>query len=201
MSSVNMSGIMSKLKIFLGSQEGKDIVDDYIQRCIYYGRSLTSNGTEIVTFDIMKRAADRLIQKVRETAASKNLPESVMSHFSSLTATEPIPLNNNKLYKIEISFSDNLSRLSFQIAHGKKKGQYTGEGIENIVSLFDTGMDAGRMAYGLWIGYEMLGPVAGLTHRDELRFMSEAVSEFNYEWGELYHVYAYISADPEFYAR
>lgn len=179
-------------------------MDEYIGQCISDGRNKTAGGSQVMTVDIMKRAASAMINKLKEVAGSKSLPESVIGHFNSLTATEPMLYDNGKKYKVDISFGDNLSRLSFQIAYGKRKGQYTGKkskGIDNIVSLFDTGMDSDFMAYGLWDGYEMLGPVAGLTHRDELRFMSEAVSEFNLEYGDLYNVYAYISADPEFYAR
>lgn len=201
MSIINIGQIIQKVKSYAKSTEGKQRIDEYIGQCVSDGRVKTAGGSQIITIDVMKRAADTMIRKMREVAYSKKLPESVMGHFNSLTATDPILYDNGKKYRIDISFEDNLSRLSFQIAHGKKKGQYTGDGIDNIVSLFDTGMDADRMAYGLWVGYEMLGPVAGLTHRDELRFMSEAVSEFNLEYGDLYNVYAYISADPEFYAR
>jgi hypothetical protein len=192
---------MQKVKSYAKSNEGKRRMDEYIGQCVSDGRNKTAGGSQIITVDIMNRAANAMINKLKEVAGSKSLPESVVGHFNSLTATEPMLYDNGKQYKVDISFGDNLSRLSFQIAYGKKKGQYTGDGIDNIVSLFDTGMDADRMAYGLWIGYEVLGPVAGLTHRDELRFMSEAVSEFNLEYGDLYNVYAYISADPDFYAR
>lgn len=201
MNAINIKSIMSKVRVYSKSDEGKAAAKEYLRRCIHDGRSETNGGSTVITYDIMNRAASTMIEKMKNIAHAKGLPTSVLDHFNSLTATEPQVLDDGDKYRIDISFGDDLSRLSFKIAHGKKKGEYTGDGIKNIVSLFDTGMDAGRMAYGLWDGWEVLGPVAGLTHRDELHFMSDAVSDFNREYGELYNVYAYISADPEFYAR
>lgn len=202
MSKVNMSAVLGKVRVFQKSDEGMDRINEYIGLCITDGRAVTEGGSKIVTLDAMKRAAEVMIEKLKTVASTRKLPAAVLDHFNSLRFSDPVYIKDSSKFKIDIYFSDDLSRMSLRIASGKNKGEYTGDGIENIVSLFDTGMDADTTVFGIWNGHESAGVVAGLTHRDEMHFMRDAVSEFNREYGELYNVYAYISAqDTEMYVR
>jgi len=112
----------------------------YIKHCRENGKSATEAGAVVVTEQDMIRAAEALIKILQETASQKGLPESVMEHFYSLYYSEPIPCGKEGgQYKVDVQFGDDLSRMSLRITSGKRKGERTGEPIENIVSLFDTG--------------------------------------------------------------
>ena len=204
MSNINITSIINKVRNFEKSKEGKKRIKDYIDNCAANGVGVTHGGGRIITIKDMETAASYMIQTMVDVAREKNLPESVMAHFNSLTSTPPLQ-NADGTHSIHIFFSDDLSRFSLKIAYGKRKGEYVGDKkgdkLINIVSLFDTGMDAETMAYGIWDGYEALGAVAGLTHRDEMHFIRDAVNEFNLKFGSVYNVNAYISADPDYYAR
>lgn len=198
---IDISSIMSKVGAYAKSQRGKDVMRQYIDQCRSDGRSVTAAGDTIITEEIMIRAAEMLISMLRETAAQHHLPESVKEHFNSLDYNQPVPYGReSSQYKLDITFKDDLSRMSLLITSGKNKGKRTGDGIDNIVSLFDTGYSAEKRVYGVWDGHgeETIG---SLTHRDGLHFMSETVNAFNREWGALYNVYAYIpSENGRFYA-
>lgn len=191
---------MGKVDKYTKSQQGKDTIQQYINQCRADGRSVTAAGDTIITEPIMIRAAETLISMIKETAAQHRLPESVLEHFESLYYNEPMLFDKeSNQYKIDITFGDDLSRMSLMITSGKNKSQRTGNGIDNIISLFDTGYDAEHRAYGAWEGHGK-ERIASLTHRDGLNFMKEALDAFNREWGSLYSVFAYISSDdPRFY--
>lgn len=205
MAGINMSSIMKKVKDYSESEEGRKRMKQYIEDCRRDGRAQTATGDIIITEDIMIRAAEALIRVLQETATAKGLPDSIIKHFHSLYYNQPVLYGKeNNQYKVDIQFGDDLSRMSLKITSGSRKGEHTGEGIDNIVSLFNTGYDAEKQVYGEWEGhidpYTRENTIASLTHRDGLHFMEEAINSFNREYGELYHVFAYISSeDPRFY--
>lgn len=206
MANIDMNAIMSKVKSFAKSDEGQKRMSRYISDCRESGRSETAAGDTIITEQIMIRAAETLISMLKEAASQFKLPESVKEHFGSLYYNQPIPWGKQgDSYKVDITFGDDLSRMSLLITSGANKGKRTGEGIKNIVSLFDTGYDAGKQVYGSWDGhidvYAWNDTIASRTHRDGLNFMQQTLDSFNREWGALYNVVAIVSADdPSFYS-
>lgn len=182
---------MNKVNAFSKSNTGNKKINEYINKCVKDGRGVTEAGSTIVTEQSMSRAAEVLIMKLKEAASQHNLPNSVREHFNSLKATSPYEVGKQK-YKIDIIFEDDLSRMSLLITSGKNSGQRTGDGISNIVALFNNGYDTSNKVFGLW---ESRGEkISSLTHRDGLHFMESTVESFNREWGNLYNVYAYISS-------
>lgn len=194
MAHINISSIMGKVNSYARSQEGQGVMKQYINQCRADGRSTTAAGDVIITEDIMIRAAEMLIAMLRETAAQHNLPESVRAHFDSLDYSQPVPYGKlGEQYKVDVSFGDDLSRMSLLITSGARRGEHTGGGISNIVSLFDTGYDASTRVYGMW---ESRGEeISSLKHREGLHFMDSTINAFNRQWGALYNVYACISPD------
>lgn len=195
MARVNISSIMSRVNEFAKSQRGKDRMMQYLAKCRINGKNKTEAGNKIITEQTMICAAETLISMLKETASQYRLPESVIAHFASLDYSQPVPYGKESgQYKCDITFADDLSRMSLLITTGKRAGRRTGDGIDNIVSLFDTGYDADKRVYGVWDGHGD-NVIASLTHRDGLHFMRDAVDSFNREYGAAYGVYAYIPAD------
>lgn len=201
MATINLNSVMDKVKAYVKSDACNTKMTKYIRKCREEGKEVTEAGSAVITEHEMIRAAEALIRILQETASQKRLPESVMEHFHSLYYNEPVPYGKEGgQYKVDVQFGDDLSRMSLRITSGKRKGERTGEPIENIVSLFDTGYDTSKRVYGAWDGHGD-ETIASLTHRDPLNFMEEALTSFNRQYGERYQVFAYISAeDPRFYA-
>lgn len=190
---------MKKLRAYTKTSEGKAKMAEVIESYIEQGQSQTQGGSKIITLDEMNKIADGMIETLKSTARAKGLPDSVLKHFDSLHHSSPVLIKgkNKKEYEIEISFGDDLSRFSLRLENGDR----TGDGVENIVSLFDTGYSAKRSVKGIWDEHEELGIITSLKHREGLNFMSESVNEFNRSYGSNYKVKAVITADPEYYTR
>lgn len=197
---LDIDSIMGKVDKFSKSPKGKKMVKEYLKDCVENGIGKTEGGGVIITTEMMKEAAQGMINILQTTAYSKDMPESVKSHFSSLAHNPPQKLGDDS-YVIDIYFADDLSRLSLLITSGDRKGERTGGGIRNIVSLFDTGYSVENFTYGLWDGHEDIGVIRSKKEREGLYFMREAVDAFNRIFGEKYGVIAQISADPDYYAR
>lgn len=194
MPNININSIMNKVKAYSKSDIGKSRMAKFISERRDEGHGKLASGDHIVTEQDMIHAAEELIKILQETASQKGLPESVKEHFDSLYHNSPIPYDKSGTkYKVDVRFKDDLSRMSLQITSGKNKGSRTGEGIKDIVSLFDTGYDAEKRVYGSWDGH-VNDTIASLPHRDGLNFMGEAIDSFNREYGKLYNVFAYISS-------
>jgi len=202
MAQINMASIMSKVRAFAKSEEGKTRCSEYISKCRADGRGTTDGGGTIITTDAMCRAAEMMISILKQTAQEHQLPASVQEHFNSLEYSAPMVVGaEGDTYQIDIWFADNLSRMSLLITTGERKGQYTGDGVANIVSLFDTGYTASQAVYGLWNGHEENGVITSRVHREGKKFMAQAIESFNRTWGELYGVRAMFAVDTEFYSR
>ncbi len=201
---IDASSVEKMLNEFIKSPEGKKEIKKYLDHCVENDIRETDGGSAVVTKEMMEEAARLMIQILKNTAFSTGeLPESVRAHFSSLDYDPPTKVSGayGDKYMINISFTDDLSRFSLRIASGSRKGQFTGDGIKNIVSLFDTGYAAKNYAYGLWYGHEDAGIIRSKQTRAGLHFMQDAVDHFNSTYSKKYGVEAYIAADPEFYAR
>lgn len=202
MAQINMTSIMSKVRAFAKSEEGKTKCAEYISKCRTDGRGTTDGGSAIITTDAMCRAAETMISILKQTAQEHRLPASVQEHFNSLEYSAPVVVGTEgDAYQIDIWFADDLSRMSLLVPKGARAGQRTGEGIQNIVSLFDTGYTASSPVYGVWDGHEDEGVIKNRTHLDGKNFMAQAIESFNRAWGELYGVHAMFAVNTEFYSR
>ena len=201
MAQINMASIMSKVRAYAKTNECKKRNQDYIAQCRQAGRNTTESGETIITEQIMCRAAETMIATLRQIAQEHQLPASVQEHFNSLEYSQPrVVGNQGEVYQVDIWFSDDLSRMSLLIPTGKRAGQRTGDGIQNIVSLFDTGYSASHSVFGTWDGHEDAGVIRSRSQLDGKHFMSQAVDSFNRAWSEIYGARAMIAADTEFYS-
>lgn len=201
MAQINMASIMSKVRAYAKTNECKKRSQEYIAQCRQAGRSTTESGETIITEEIMCRAAETMIATLRQIAQEHQLPASVQEHFNSLEYSQPrVVGNQGEAYQVDIWFSDDLSRMSLLIPTGKRAGQRTGDGIQNIVSLFDTGYSASHSVFGTWDWHEDAGVIRSRSQLDGKHFMSQAVDSFNRAWSEIYGVRAMIAADTEFYS-
>lgn len=202
MSKINMSGIMSKVSQYAKTDDGKKKISEKINEYIDNGVNRTDGGGVVITKETMCKAAEEMIRILKSTASSSGIPASVLAHFDSLTYSPPRQ-SGKKEYTIDIYFADDLSRLSLKIASGKRRGERTGDGIDNIVSLFDTGYPlnkkASKRVSGIWEGHEELGEIWSRTSREGTRFMSNSIEQFNITYGDKYNVTAYIDGGEKFY--
>lgn len=201
MPNINMASIMLKVRAYAKTNEGKKRSQEYIAQCRKEGRNITYSGEMVVTEEVMCRAAETMISTLKQVAQEQQLPASVQEHFNSLEYSQPkIVGKQADAYQIDIWFADDLSRMSLLIPNGSRAGQHTGDGIQNIVSLFDTGYTASRSVFGTWDGHEDVGVIKSREIRGGKQFMSQAIESFNRAWGEIYGVRAMIAADTEFYS-
>lgn len=134
---------------------------------------------------------------MKTTAADYDLPESVMEHINGIESSGYITkLPNNEGYEIHLSFSGDLHRDSLDNDLGY-------EGVDNIVALFNNGYHAKNFVYGWWDGHKATGDgvlrsgvdtdfayVRSKKEREALRFIQQAVMDFNASYGAEYGVTA-----------
>lgn len=208
---INMNSVMKKVDEWSKSDAGKARIAKTLKERRENGNGKLASGDYITTIQDMQNMAEELIRTLKEEASSSRyeLPQSVLNHFNSLTYTQPEPKANGTQYGMDIYFQDDLSRMSLLITSGKRKGQRTGGGIDNIVSLFDTGYRASKQVYGAWDthggdydngGSNDIMEVASRTKLEGKYFMENAVETFNRKYGQKYRLEARIEASPEFYS-
>lgn len=144
----------------------------------------------------MENIADTDLDKVGQAMVhilqgkSGGLPASVAAHFNSVEASEATYSKGMTSATIKVTFTDDLSRESLVRRDGT-----SADGIDDIVSLFDTGYHADKRAYGYYANWGALkrDPSEGKsgdmmipskTDRDGLGFMQEACDDFNAAYGE-----------------
>lgn len=196
MAYVNMAAIQKKVASYAKSKEGKKRIDERIEEIRHSGDGRTASGDYVTTINDM-RAATRLMKaEVIHSAQIAGLPDSVMDHIDvdPMGMSEPVDLGRNRYYT-SITFADGarykLFRPSLEIVkNGSPTGKKTGEGVDNIVALFNNGYDADKQVFGLWAGHEDLGIVGSRMSRKGLLFMQDAVRNFNRKYGGAYNVTA-----------
>lgn len=202
---INMGSIMSKVSSYTKSAEGKSRMKEYIGQCRSQGRSETFAGSTIITEEEMVNASRKMIQLIQEAGRAAELPESVMSHLQDLEVS-PVTHRKDGSAVMYIYFSGDLYRESLEDGDNG----YTGDGINNIVALFNNGAHASNFAYGWWNGHNPTGAslaraggdlkpgyawVRSRKDREALHFIQDAVASFNETWGTLYNATAIAGED------
>ena len=196
MAFVKQTAVMIKVKAWAKSPEGQKRMHDTIKAYREQGVKETKAKSRIVSKNDMARIAEEMIRILQSKAQAAGLPQSVLEHFYSLVYDPPVTVDEkNGVYTVDIYFQDDLSRMSLLITKGKRKGQRTGDGIENIVSLFDAGYEASKPVFGTWHGHEDLGNIRSKTHRDGANFIRDAIDTFNQKYGAEYFVTASASEE------
>lgn len=183
MALINEASISKKLKQWSLTKPGKQRMSDAIRTMKKQGKRKTAGGSEILTIPMMQALAQELIHTLKTTAASYNLAPSVMKHFDSLDYA--IEDSGSGDYECYIYFTDDLSRNSLETDDSQ------GEGINNIVALFNNGYVASAPKYGWWNGHSPTGEsvyrsgqnnnsayVRSTQARPSLHFMQAAIEDF-----------------------
>lgn len=180
------------------------------------------NHSVILSPQMMEEAGAKMIKMIQECAMSEmvsafksqdKVPDSIqellnedlgirgmVSPYEFSIYSQGVEFKGAANYQLDIGFSDTFSSNTklYRPSLRWKRRRSPYKGINNIISLFDTGYTARSRAYG----YNRHGDyVASTPHRDGMAFMSTAVEMFNNKYGDEYNCYAYISADPQFYIR
>lgn len=188
---INLSGIDSKVKAWSKSPEGKKRLQEHVRGMAGKGSGKTAAGSSYLGEKDFIRAAEEMVAFVKSAAASAGLPSSVMDNINSLTYTKPYQ-DKDGMMRIDLYFADgltgDLSRESLYSDSPKAKRR---DGVDNIIALFNNGMDASVYAYGFWMHHQPTSEripisfvdesiyVRSVKHRDALLFMQNAVSAFN----------------------
>ena len=188
MPTINMDSILDKIYAWERSDKGQKKIQGTVNKYVRNNVKRTKAGSRVITEHDMKIAANKLVETIRGTAQGCGLPASVAAHFDSLKVGK-LERQADGSYKIEINFTDDLTRESLEPA------RYGG--VRNIIAIFNNGYpsDRGRS--------EALSHVSGFWHgeyttalgfRQGLYFMQDAVNDFNLNYGMPLGMFAEVGA-------
>ena len=198
--SINIDSIMGKVAKFAKSPKGQKMIQKVLAEHQKSGQPL-ANGTIVVGEKEMREASNALIEIIR-----RHLPESIAVTGASLTSSVPRKLPTGE-YECVISFgADAIRRESLETENtDRDPSGHTGEGVNNIVALFNNGYRAQGYAYGDWRGHgitylfnspgESFSWVRSRKEREALHFMQEAIAEFNNTYSSKYGATAILGAE------
>lgn len=193
--SISAKEFQAKLEAWSKTPAGKKRIKDGINDIRASGGKL-ANGEEILTERQMEALAAEIMIMVES-----RLPYSISN--VGMHSHPPQKTSDGDCY-IDIYFNEeSLPRPSLL------NSRYPHDGVENIVALFNNGMDAKKFAYGLWEGHKPSSYhmrhngkstdddawLRSLPHRDPLLFMQAAVDEFNAKYAKKYGVTVVLSDD------
>lgn len=194
MSAINLQSISKKVEAFARTAKGKKMMEAQISQYAKNGTTKTAAGSRVLTEADMYTAAVKMIQVLQLTAQSYSLPHSVMEHFNRLEASKiyETPDGSSIIY---IYFGGDLHRNSLY------SDEY--DGISNIVALLNNGYHAKDYVYGSWDGHSPTGEskfggrsigtsayIRSRKDREGLKFIQQAISDFNGNHGSDYNVTA-----------
>ena len=185
--SISASALMGKVEAYAKTSVGKKKMSDKIASYRTGGdphvssTGKTYGGGNIMTVDQMVDAAKDFIAILKRSAASENLPHSVMEHIESFRFTTPYIMPDGSA-SMEIYMSDAPGRASLY------PEKYVG--VDNIVAIFNNGYTADDKVYGNWHGKY----ISSLDKRQGSFFMQKAVGEFMAKYGSEYDVT--VNLDP-----
>lgn len=193
MAEISIDAIERKLKSYAGSSSGKRVMSNKITEYRKSWKSKTNAGDSVYTEKDLHNIALDLIRSLQMMAVRLEsqgvFPRSVSDHFLSLRVVS-IDEEFDGRYSVSISFDDDLSRDSLLCVGSKQSGSgsvawsdRTGGGIDNIISLFDTGYSSTKRVFGFW---ENAGVVTfNKTSRPFLGFMQDELDNFKIKYDGL----------------
>lgn len=202
---INEEDILGRIKDHLGTKEGKELINNNVK----------------VDSDMMLEAARMFRQTlvaVMEMAAPFSIPYSLVNiarsseDFYVSTPTKWVDEDGDGIneWMVSLTFSEQAVKRKSLAIKGKTfhdNGDvigYSGEGINNIISLFDTGYPLEKertepAVYGWWLSKNKY--VAAVRARAGLDFIQHSVDRFNEMYSKEYGCYATISEDCEYYVK
>lgn len=197
MGSINTSSILSKLNKYVKSKEGQDKIAYTLHEYEVNGITMTNAGSIILTNEVKYRVAQALIEEIRATAEMYRdrgeLPDSIASLAGSLGYGSIQIIKGGTYFgsKIELSFQDDVHRNSLWYENKETGARMrTGDGIDNIVMLFNDGYGPINQVRGHWETHNDMF-TGSKVYRERLGFIDEAIANFNSTDGVYYNCYAY----------
>lgn len=194
---------MSKVGAYSRSVGGKLRMKERINKYVSDGQSKTAGGGKIMTEDDMYRAAYKMMDVLKQTAKESDLPASVLQHILTMDCSKPYKMPDGHM-EIWIYFGGDMHRESLEDGDGG----HTGEGVNNIVALFNNGAHASDYVYGWWNNHSPTGEaltrsshtdgfawVRSKKDREALHFIQQAVGDFNGNYGSDFNVTAVAGDD------
>ena len=191
--------LKDKLDTWIKSPQGQARMQAKMEQYVRDGVTKTAAGSDVVPETRIYRAAAKFIQVLRDTAQTYDLPESVMKHISEMESGNIIVTSDG--FEIPLYFDGDLHRDSLENDAGY-------DGIDNIVALFNNGYHASNYVYGWWNGHSpTTGDVSmrsgtdndawvrSKKDREPLKFIQQAIRDFNGNYGSEFDVTAVIAAD------
>lgn len=169
------------------------------------GEKLES-GDYVVGPAIAGRLARTLVSMIRA-----ELPEQIKEVGSAISCTKPVRLPNGG-YSVDIKFDKSAifrESLENDDSYFAEHNGFTGDGISNIVALFNNGVQAKGHVYGYWNGHRPTGSALAFSvHGDEdyawvrsakdrepLHFMQKVEQKFNAMFSQKYCVTIILGSD------
>lgn len=185
---INIDAVLDKIDAWEHSDKGQKKIQSTINKYVRTNVNRTKAGSRVITERDMKQAARKLIQTIKDTAHSCDLPESVLAHFDSLSIGK-LERQPEGSYIMEINFTDDLTRESLEPA------RYGG--VKNIIAIFNNGYPSDKSrseaishVSGLWHGEY----TTALDSRQGLYFLQDAVNDFNLNYGMPLGMFAEVGA-------
>lgn len=178
MSSVNMNAIISKADKYIDSNKSGKVAAAMSNT---FKKSIGKSNNN------PRAAANALIDMITQYANAE-LSQGVANIASNLICGEPKYLGDG-LATIEINFNDelNLQRKSLI-------GRYTNEDVNNIIALYNTGVDHEMKAVR---GYWHNRYIESRTIIPETYFIQDAINSFKASFGDRYDV-VNVELSPEY---
>lgn len=175
---INIDSIVQKTKKYANSTAGKEKVQQLREQAFdknqKFGKQLNQDG--IISKNNYSDNAKKYLSVLRSYATnnpevSNGLSGIIQQAVNNATVSKPEKLSKG-LYKVNIEFDHNLLRRESLV------GYYTGDYIENILALFNNGMDIknGEPPIGYWDSHGIR--VRATSHREALHFMQNTIDEF-----------------------
>ena len=192
--------LSSKLNAWIKSPQGQSRLQNKLEEYNRNGIKETAAGDSVIPETRIYEAAAKFIQVLQMTAKSYDLPESVMKHIENMRSGVVVQTKNG--FEVPLYFEGDLHRDSLENDLGYN-------GIDNIVALFNNGYHAQNYVYGWWNGHSSTTAdvayrsgvdnnsiwVRSRKERDALKFIQQAINDFNGNYGSEYDVTAVIAAD------
>lgn len=191
--STEFGSIMRKVEEWSKSDEGqkrmKSKIKDYQsgKNSKVNSTGKTHGGGVILTETAITDLAKDFLDILRKTAASCDLPASVMEHIESFECADPV-INDDSSASIAIYMKDDAYRPSL---YPEKYPRGHEKSMTNIVAAFNRGIHANGEVFGIWKDKR----IVSLQTREGKWFIQRAVEEFEALHGAKYGVTVRIDSE------
>lgn len=196
---VNLDALKTKLNKYINSEKGREKIKQERIKAFDANKNFGKSEFGITNKYFYSALGDAFMMHLdneiftdpRSSNGLKDISSKLINSSEGYIVSNPIKIDDD-LYKVYITFNkEMLRRKSLKAENFQGDTYYTGEGINNILALFNNGMDisAEKQAemyghsysgsgapFGLWETHNIM--VRATTHRDPLLFMQRTAREF-----------------------